>query len=122
MKKKIDRKLLAGIMEEAGVDAILITDPYSLRYYTGFKGGEGVAVVMRDRYVLITDSRYTEAATLESEFEVVEFSTARPKKTIITGLLKEGNVGVVGFEDDSISYSVYRFYENLLSSDELFQV
>ena len=70
MKKKIDRELLKGIMEAAEVDGILINDPYSLRYYTGFRGGEGVAVLSRESYVLITDSRYTEAAGQESEFEV----------------------------------------------------
>ncbi len=119
MKKKIDRTLLQKILEDAGVDAILITDPYSLRYYTGFKGGEGIAVVTRERYVLITDSRYTEAATLESEFEVEEFSAARTKKEIITDIFKKDNIASVGFEDDSISYSSYKAFENILSSEEL---
>ncbi|MBQ8952269.1 MAG: aminopeptidase P family protein [Eubacterium sp.] len=119
MKKKIDRTLLQKILEDAGVDAILITDPYSLRYYTGFKGGEGIAVVTRERYVLITDSRYTEAATLESEFEVEGFSAARTKKEIITDIFKKDNIASVGFEDDSISYSNYKAFENILSSEEL---
>jgi Xaa-Pro aminopeptidase len=51
MGKTIDKELIQGIISEAGVDMVLITDPYNLRYYTGFRGGEGVAVMTRDRYV-----------------------------------------------------------------------
>ena len=118
MKKLIDRDLLKKILENTETDAFLITDPYSLRYYTGFKGGEGVAIVMDGKYVLITDSRYTEAASMESEFEVEEFGASRAKKDIITEVLKERNVLSVGFEDDSISYNDYKYYEGILSGDE----
>ncbi len=118
MKKKIDRDLLQKIMKNTETDAILITDPYTLRYYTGFKGGEGVAIVTEDKYVLITDSRYTEAASMESEFEVEEFGVSRPKKDIITSVLKDKNVLAIGFEDDSISYNDYKYFEGILSGDE----
>ncbi len=53
--------------------AYIITSPHSLRYFTGFRGGEGVAVLSREKCWLITDSRYTEAATKEaSGIEIIE--------------------------------------------------
>lgn len=119
MKKKIDRELLKGIMEAAEVDGILINDPYSLRYYTGFRGGEGVAVLSRESYVLITDSRYTEAAGQESEFEVKEYNSKNPMKNILTEFMKTNDVRKLGFENLSISYNDYKKYEKLLSEDEL---
>ena len=33
-----------------------------MRYISGFRGGEGMLFLTLDRRVLITDSRYTEAA------------------------------------------------------------
>ena len=56
------------ILTNVEVDAVLITDPYNLRYYTGFRGGEGVALISKGSKILITDSRYTEAAGKECEY------------------------------------------------------
>ena len=66
------------LMNDSGVSAILITDPYNLRYYTGFRGGEGYALITnKDSKVLITDSRYTEAAEKEcyTGFTVRQYDT-----------------------------------------------
>jgi Xaa-Pro aminopeptidase len=115
MGKTIDKELIQGIIKKAGVDMVLITDPYNLRYYTGFRGGEGTAVMTRDRYVLITDSRYTEAASKESDFEVIEFNIKRSKKDIIIDIAKECDARALGFEDESISYKEFLFYENMFS-------
>lgn len=53
--------------------AYLITSPHSLRYFTGFRGGEGIAVLSKEKNYLITDSRYLEAAQKEAQnFVVIE--------------------------------------------------
>ena len=109
MKKTIDKSLLKNILSDKSLDGLLITDPYSLRYYTGFRGGEGIAVVLNDRYILITDSRYTEAAGKESEFEVIEFSVKRPVKDILKDVLKS-DISTIGFEDQSITYAEFKKY------------
>ena len=118
MKKMIDKVLLKNIIEEAAVDAVIITDPYSLRYYTGFRGGEGVALFSKDSYVLITDSRYTEAAGMESEFEVKEFGAKVPMKNILTEFMKSNAVHKLGFESLSISYNDYKKYEKMFSEGD----
>ena len=109
--KKMSRKeIIKSILDASDVNAILITDPYSLRYYTGFRGGEGVAVVTGNRSVLMVDSRYTEAAEKESDFEVIEFSVKRPLKDILLEIVRSENVTAVGFEDQSITFADYTRY------------
>lgn len=48
------------------------SDPVSLRYLTGFTG-EGALIISREHAVLLTDSRYTEQATQETDgLQIVE--------------------------------------------------
>ena len=74
---------LKEIMKAGSLDGILITDPFSLRYYTGFRGGEGIALSAAGEHILYVDSRYTEAASqevkeAESGFAVIEYNHANP--------------------------------------------
>ena len=113
MKDKIRK-----ILEEKNLDMALITDPYSLRYYTGFRGGEGVALVTEKSDVLLVDSRYTEAAGKESDFEVIEFNLKNPLKSCIQDVVKKDNVQRLGFEDQSIIYADYQRYVNFIQDDK----
>ena len=47
-----------AVFQETGAEALLITDPFNMRYLSGFRGGEGMLFLTEDRQVLITDSRY----------------------------------------------------------------
>ena len=60
------------LVRESGAQAVLLTDPMNMRYFSGFKGGEGAVYLSEKQRVLITDSRYTEAASRESDFEIRE--------------------------------------------------
>ena len=56
-------------------EAFIITSSHNLLYYTGFSGGEGLAVIGKNILYLFTDSRYIEAATYEAkEFTVINCS------------------------------------------------
>ena len=105
------------ILDDVGINAFLITDPYSLRYYTGFRGGEGVALIT-DHYscVLITDSRYTEAAEKEcyDGFVVEQFDSKRSRCDILMDYITNDRVGLLGFENKSISYNEYHQYSEIL--------
>ena len=62
------RKKLA----EHEADALLVTDPPSVRYLAGFTAPEdGVVLVLPDEALLITDGRYTAQAEEESRLTVV---------------------------------------------------
>ncbi len=91
---------------------IMITDEYNLRYYTGFRGGEGIAFTFPDgENYLIVDSRYTEAAKQESDFTVIEYNKQNPLKDIIKDIVLKRNVTEVAFEDKSIVYADLMHYK-----------
>jgi len=108
--------LLRNIMSENDIEGILLTDPYSIRYYTGFSG-EGVAVVTETSSVILTDSRYTEAAGQESNFEVQTYTVSVSQTDLLREILKKDNVRKLGFENESISYADYKKYIGKLSAD-----
>lgn len=102
------------IFEKKNGNVLLITDRYNLRYYTGFRGGEGTAVVTPTGRYLIVDSRYTEAAKEDvamkgSGFTVIEFNNDEPKFKILAGILIEmtGNINII-FEDKSLTVSEFK--------------
>ena len=110
---------LKEISDSASVDAILITDPYSLRYYTGFSGGEGVALFTGDKGILYVDSRYTEAAGIEAKesgsgFTVREFNHDAPLYQQLRDQLEIGGAETVGFEDRFMVCSAFSKYSQEL--------
>ena len=58
---RLDR--LRSKFEEAGIDALVVTNLTNVRYLTGFSGSAAVLAVGVDRAVMVTDGRYrTQAA------------------------------------------------------------
>ena len=108
------------IMNNAAVEALLITDPYNLRYYTGFRGGEGIALITGQgdgHKVLITDSRYTEAASKEcyAGFEVRQYDAKLSIYEILQEYISGGHITELGFENESVSYTLYSKLQKNLS-------
>ncbi len=58
------------LLDTLGIDAILVTDPYNMRYISGFRGGEGTLYISRFSDVVVCDCRYSKAAGEESYFKV----------------------------------------------------
>lgn len=96
------KKLNAFIKEEK---LVLITSPYNMRYFSGFTGGEGAVLISENEKVLLTDSRYTEAAQNEAQdFLVLE---TRNKETEISEYVKRNNIKEVLFEEDFLNVKEY---------------
>ncbi|MEG1879905.1 MAG: aminopeptidase P family protein [Oscillospiraceae bacterium] len=100
------------------VDAVLLTSPHNMRYFSEFDGGEGYVLICKHaRYVLV-DSRYTEMATLMAkDFSVIEFSGNLFEK--LQDIIKENNVKSIGFEDFELSFSTYKKFLDELKNVEL---
>lgn len=102
--------MLDQILEECGLDGLVITDPYNMRHISGFRGGEGALYISRTQKVLITDSRYTEAAGKESSFWVMEENREHKRTEILKECMeKEGAAGgfSMGYEDESLLCSAF---------------
>ncbi len=96
-------KKLKALMKEE--ELILITSPYNMRYFSGFTGGEGAVLISKKEKVLLTDSRYTEAAQKEAEdFFVIETTN---KENEISEFVKRNNIKEVLIEEDFLNVGAY---------------
>lgn len=107
-------KNIAGInqiFDDKELEALLVTDPYNMRYLSGFRGGEGILYISRNRRVLITDSRYTEAARQESSFTIMECSVAHGTTDILKEFLHKEEIHRLGYEDEAMLCATFRRYQ-----------
>ncbi len=95
MNERIER--LRASLEEP----LLVTNPVSVRYLTGFVSSNPALVVDEDRVTLYTDFRYAETA---AKVEGVEF--VQVKRAIYKDLAPRLS-GRVGFEADYVTYGIY---------------
>lgn len=90
---------LARAIEQAGLDALLVTSRANVQYLTGFSGSAGTAVVTRDDVLLVTDFRYDEQAHAEVGVAArVEIDRASVWDRVLKELGRLGPLELVGFE------------------------
>ncbi len=109
---------LQNALKEKEIDGMLITNPINRTYMTGFKGSDGYGIVTQEQAYLLTDFRYTQQARKQAQyFEVIQF----PNEAIsaIRDLLAENNIKKLGFEENTVSFSQYRQFEQKLEVEEL---
>ncbi|AQQ53017.1 M24 family metallopeptidase [Planococcus lenghuensis] len=97
---------LRNEFEQHGIDAMLLTSTYNLRYMTGFTGSAGAAVVTKDKAVFVTDFRYIEQAGKQAKgYEVRQATKGLVDE--IAAVLKELGVRQLGFEQDHMTYALH---------------
>lgn len=104
---------LRKVLQDLGLDAMLITSGYNRRYLSGFTGSSGYVLVTGDESYLLTDFRYmTQAAEQVTGLKVVQHG---PKfiDTVRELLPQSGSVRV-GFEQDDVTFSAYTAYAEAL--------
>ena len=80
-------------------DAVLITSPHNLRYFSGFAGGEGFCLLSGKSKAIFVDSRYTVEAESEcTGFDVVEFGGGNLYE-LLAERLNKINAKTLGYED-----------------------
>ncbi len=97
-------------------EALLITDEKNQRYACGFPFTDGYVLVSREKAWLLTDSRYTEAAsnTVETDITVLQFDNAHPKEPMLRQLLDQEKLEKVAAEDQKLSHASFLKLETLL--------
>lgn len=117
MRQKLND--IFGADSELRLDAALISSPHNLRYFSGFAGGEGYALIGDGFGYLFVDSRYTEEAKSESpDFNVTEFG-ANGVCAEIEKVIKKFGIRRIGFEDKNVSYCDYIGLSKRLADIEL---
>lgn len=95
------------IMEKTGVQAVLVTDPYNIRYLSGFSGGEGYLYISRSASVMYVDSRYTLWAKSECKDCAVETIGRQRYKEVNDRIVKEG-IENIALEGKHLTYNMFR--------------
>lgn len=98
---------LRKVMEQKGLDAIVVLSPHNRRYLSGFTGTSGSLLITKDTKQLITDFRYIQQATSQAEeFEII--NQKGPMIGKINELIQQGNYKNIGVEADLITYNEYQ--------------
>jgi len=99
------RKLRTSIAEK-GLDALLLSQPESLRYLSGFTGSSGWLLISGQNAILATDFRYLEQAEGESpDFEIIQ--TKQDLRDWLPGLASDLGWHKLSFEANFISYDSF---------------
>lgn len=96
MTSRVDR--LASAVGDKGLDALLITNLFNLRWATGFTGSNGAAIVGPAIRLFFTDFRYVEQASKQ----VPDYERRRAGRDLLADVAAELR-GRVGFEDGFLS-------------------
>ncbi|WP_404337581.1 M24 family metallopeptidase [Planococcus rifietoensis] len=102
-------------MQKRELDSLLVTNPYNLRFITGFTGTAGLALITPNDAWFITDFRYTEQAGEQ----VKEFKVVQAQKGLIdevARIAKEAAVEQLAFEQDYMTFATYSQYQEKLSA------
>jgi Xaa-Pro aminopeptidase len=100
-------------LAERGIDGLLVTNMTNLRWLTGFTGSSGVAALLRDQLVLVTDGRYASRADAELAAAGVEadirigLTQAQQHELLLDAL---GGVEQVGADSSSLTHQRWEAY------------
>ncbi len=103
-------KRIRRLFGSVSTDAIYITSPENLRYFSGFTGGEGALILQPGACTLFTDSRYLVQAAAEApDCEICD--TAQHKAA---DALKDLAPETIGFESGFVTHAAAkRLFEAL---------
>ncbi|MBR3833630.1 MAG: aminopeptidase P family protein [Lachnospiraceae bacterium] len=111
---------LYNIIKEKDLDGVILTDGYNIDYISGYKGHTGMLLVVNDTSYILTDSRYTEQASLEAKaFEIIDIGMdgySKTVKRILEEKIEDSHTVSLGFEDKSISYTQYKALSDALGA------
>lgn len=95
--------MINEILKQKNLEAIIITSPENLYYFSGFTGGEGMLVFTAEKKYIMVDGRYTIQAKEQAiGFEVIEY------KVLPYKIIADMGFNKIGFEDKTISYNSFK--------------
>ncbi len=97
------------------IDAAILTDPASRRYFTGFACDAGVLIITRNGSVFLTDSRYIEAA--QATVDCCDVVLLTDEKQQVAQYLKRFNCSNVGVEADHLTVRKLRDYGRMFKAE-----
>jgi len=103
-------------LAEHGLDALLVTSMYNVRYLANFTGTTGLVVITKDKAYFVTDFRYTEQAAEQAKgFDIVE--NEGPIYDEVATIVDNKGVEKLGFEAEDITFATYETINELIDAD-----
>lgn len=95
---------LKKLIRTKELDAILIYMPVNRRYFSGFTGSAGYALIFQDRNYFLSDFRYIQQSQKQCEgFEIVTMSI----ENTLSKILASFNITKLGIEDNFMDVAAY---------------
>lgn len=115
---------LINLVKDKNADAALLLNESNMHYACGFSPSEGAVLITAkgDGYHLV-DSRYTETAVNHSKkcgLKVIEIKSAFADE--IKNICSSHNIKSILFENETISYSAYKRYSEVLKGTEFIEL
>jgi len=99
------------ILLNSKTDAVIITSPENIYYFSGFKSADAVLLLTASDCLIFTDSRYFIQASQQAPF----FTLCDITTQTVAAKIKEEGFKLIGFEEDFVTYSSYNKLLNDLS-------
>ena len=77
-------------------------------YLSGFSGSFSVLIITPKSEYIVTDSRYFTQVEMESKFKLIPYKNGDELKDIIKAALLDDGANHVGFEEETISFGLYK--------------
>lgn len=95
---------LKKLIREKELDAILIYMPVNRRYFSGFTGSAGYALIFQERNCFLSDFRYIQQSQKQCEgFEIVTMTI----ENTLSKILASFNITKLGIEDNFMDVAAY---------------
>ena len=111
--KKLREKLI-----EKDIEAFLVTKRENVRYLSNFTGTAGKLLVTQRDNIFITDFRYLDQASEQTDGCVIEEISSNFVEGL-SELLKRKNIKELSFESEAVNYKLYQKLEEKLELDNL---
>ncbi|MGI6028585.1 MAG: M24 family metallopeptidase [Candidatus Heteroscillospira sp.] len=111
---------LQKLLNENGLDAMLLVNPKNRRWCTGLNSSDGTVLVTRHELFCFADSRYIEIARETVKNATVGLTSLdMPLKAWLTQAISDCGVRRLGFEEDYLSYAAHRRFADMLDAELL---
>lgn len=109
-------KNVQSVLTENGVDALLVTNMYNVRYLSNFTGTTGLVFITQEKAYFVTDFRYTDQAAEQAEgFEIVKNTGSIYEE--VAKIAKNDHIDKIGFEAENISFSTFETINEMIASE-----
>jgi Xaa-Pro aminopeptidase len=113
------QRKLSKVLNESRMPALLVTNKVNLRWLTGFHCSYGYLLCVKDKYILLTDARYTADARDGAAVDEVIEAKSNEAPARIAALLSGRRLGRVAFEPEAVSYAEFQTLEKPLGKIKL---